>query len=388
MKRLLTVLMVASLLVTANPALAAPAKFANCSALIKKYPSGIALSSKSANKGKGPIAKPEADKALYNANKKLDTDKDGILCEKVVKAAVTPKPEAAGVGLDAINKDSWTIAQAEVLKTVAAGDVGMANFSYVVGPQLDATRLTSRKSALESAYKLWSKWYAPASVEAIYWSENDAVWAEEKLATGWNYRPNLQAIATGEKGNCGSAGANGDGRTASFHECVGTNLGNVPSSVQTTPHEYTHLFQNRYGGCAKYDWYCEGGAAYFGSAIGNVDDASGAKRLAQLRIWSNNLGSNKALIASGDKQTVIRLLTEWQGGSHTRDAIAGSYFLGNLATEVLVAAFGVEKWAAFTISLAGPEDFEYYFKKSFGVEVQTFYKIVADYVTDQPEIFR
>lgn len=388
MKKLLSILTLASVLLISIPANAAPAKFANCAALVKKYPNGIALSAKSANKGNGPIAKPKTDKALYNANKKLDTDKDGILCEKVVKAVDTPKPEATGVGLEAITKDSWKLAQAEVLKTVAAGTLGSVSFSFVVGPQLDQSRLTSRKTALESAYKLWSKWFSPTNVEVIYWSENDAAWAEEKLATGWNYRPDLKAVANGEKGNCGSAAANGDGRTLSFHECVGTNLGNVPSSVQTTPHEYTHLFQVRHGGCALYDWYCEGGAAYFGSTIGNVDDLTGSKRLAQLQLWSNNLGANKAAVAAGDKQTVIRLLTEWQGDSHTRDAIAGSYFLGNLATEVLVAAFGVERWAEFAISLSGPYDFEYYFKKSFGVETQTFYKIVADYVTDQPEIFR
>jgi len=389
MKKMLAVAVLFSLIFSGSPALAAPAKFANCSALLKKYPNGVAMSAKSTNKGNGPIAKPKVDAGLYNANKKLDTDKDGILCEKVVKAAAPSQSEVTGAGLDGINKDSWKIAQAAVLKAVASGTSTQANFSFVVGPKLDTARLASRKTALDSAYKLWSKWFAPVTVEAIYWSENDAAWAEEKLATGWNYRPNLQAIAAGERGNCGSAGANGDGRSASFHECVGTNLENIPSSVQTTPHEYTHLFQNRYGGCALYDWYCEGGAAYFGSTVGNVNDTSGAKRLAQLRLWSNNLGeANKASIAAGDKQTVIRLLTEWQGGSHTRDAIAGSYFLGNLATEVLVAAFGVERWAEFTISLAGPNDFDYYFKKSFGVETQTFYKIVADYVAEQPEIFR
>jgi hypothetical protein len=84
---------------------------------------------------------------------------------------------------------------------------------------------------------------------------------------------------------------------------------------------------------------------------------------------------------------VVRLLTEWQGGSHTRDAIAGSYFLGNLATEVLVAAKGVETWANFTIAMANESDFEANFKKHYGIDLATFYQIVADYVVSQPEIF-
>ncbi len=390
MKRLLAIVVAISFLAVPTASLGAQTAYKNCAALNKTFPNGVAQTAKSKNLGKGPIASPKVDAKVYLANKKLDVDKDGIACEKIKPAtgnAAQPTPATpAGAGFANIDKNSWKVAQAAVLNAVSAGTTIPA-ISYQVGPALIPTRLETRKTALENAAKLWSRWFSPISVEAIYWSENDAVWAEEKLLKGWNYRTNLQQIANGERGNCGSAGANGDPRIVSFHECVGTNLENVPSSVQTTPHEYTHLFQNQYGGCARYDWYCEGGAAYFGSTIGNTNDADGYKRLAQLRTWSGNLGANKALVAAGDKATVIRLLTEWQGGSHTRDAIAGSYFLGNLATEVLVAAKGVDTWASFTIAMATESDFEANFKKHYGIDLATFYKIVADYVVSQPEIF-
>ncbi len=390
MRRLLAMLLAIAFISVPTSSWGVPTAYKNCAALNKAFPNGVAQSSKFKNLGKGPIEKPRVDSKAYQVNKKLDSDKDGIACERLKPATdSSAQPSAATPGESAfakIDRNSWRVAQTAVLNGIAAGTTIPA-FNYQVGPQLDQSRLESRKVALTAAAKLWSRWFSPVTVEAIYWSENDAVWAEEKLAKSWNYRANLQAVATGEKGNCGSAGANGDPRVVSFHECVGSNLGNVPSSVQTTPHEYTHLFQNQHGGCALYDWYCEGGAAYFGSTIGNTNDTDGAKRLAQLRTWSWNLGANRALVAAGDKATVIRLLKDWQGGSHTREAIAGSYFLGNLATEVLVAAKGVETWANFTVAMSKSRDFEANFKSHYGIGLAEFYEVVANYVVFQPEIF-
>ena len=388
MKRFLSIGISLALLALPMTAQAASTVYKNCSALNLQYPNGISIKASAKNLGKGPIQTPKVDSKLYAANKRLDIDKDGIACEKLKAASgAQPLPTSPdGIGFAKIDSNSWSVAQQAVLNAVSAG-VAIPVLTYQVGPQLSESRLASRKVALATAAKLWSRWFSPASVEAIYWSENDAQWAEEKLAKGWNYRPNLQQIALGERGNCGSAGANGDPLVVSFHECVGSNLDNVPSSVQTTPHEFTHLFQNKYGGCALYDWYCEGGAAFFGSTIGNTDDSTGQKRLAQLRLWSGNLGANRALVASGDKATIVRLLTEWQGGSHTREAIAGSYFLGNLATEVLVAAKGVETWADFTINMAKERDFEANFRKHYGIDLSSFYQIVADYIVSQPELF-
>ncbi|MDH4397765.1 MAG: excalibur calcium-binding domain-containing protein [Actinomycetota bacterium] len=390
MRRILAMLMAMALVAVPVSSWGAPTAYKNCAAMNKAFPNGVAQSAKFKNIGKSPIEKPKVDAKAYQANKKLDTDKDGIACERLKPAndsSAQPNPSnPADSGFAKIDKNSWRVAQAAVLNGIAAGTT-IPVFNYQVGPQLDPSRLESRKVAMAAAAKLWSRWFSPVTVEAIYWSENDAAWAEDKLAKSWNYRANLQAVANGERGNCGSAGANGDPRVVSFHECVGSNLGNVPSSVQTTPHEYTHLFQNQHGGCALYDWYCEGGAAYFGSTIGNTNDTDGSKRLAQLRTWSGNLGANRALIAAGDKATVVRLLKEWQGGSHTRDAIAGSYFLGNLATEVLVAAKGVETWASFTVAMSTSNDFEANFKKHYGIGLAEFYEIVASYLVSQPEIF-
>ena len=58
-------------------------KFANCSALNKVYPGGVAKSSKVKNKGGATKHAPEVNSKIYEANKGKDRDKDGIACESL-----------------------------------------------------------------------------------------------------------------------------------------------------------------------------------------------------------------------------------------------------------------------------------------------------------------
>lgn len=53
--------------------------FKNCTALNAKYPSGVAKSAAAAKKQK---QKPKVSAAIYQANVKMDRDKDGTVCEK------------------------------------------------------------------------------------------------------------------------------------------------------------------------------------------------------------------------------------------------------------------------------------------------------------------
>ena len=60
---------------------AAAKVFKNCTEMNKVYPGGVALPGV-VNTGGVTKKEPMYDKALYNANKKSDRDKDGIDCEK------------------------------------------------------------------------------------------------------------------------------------------------------------------------------------------------------------------------------------------------------------------------------------------------------------------
>lgn len=82
MKKLLIIVGIACLTLLITPSSQAVAKvFKNCTELNKVYPGGVALPG-AVNSGGATKKEPKYDKALYNANKKSDRDKDGIACEK------------------------------------------------------------------------------------------------------------------------------------------------------------------------------------------------------------------------------------------------------------------------------------------------------------------
>ena len=81
MKKLLLTALILSFSLS-NPTANAAAKiFKNCTELNKLYPGGVALPG-AINAGGETKKEPKYDKALYDANKKSDRDKDGIACEK------------------------------------------------------------------------------------------------------------------------------------------------------------------------------------------------------------------------------------------------------------------------------------------------------------------
>lgn len=90
-KKILTLVSLAScsaLVVASVPAVAsaAPArKYSNCAALNKQYRHGVAKSGgKDRVKGRTkPVRNFTVNTALYNANRGLDRDHDGVACEKL-----------------------------------------------------------------------------------------------------------------------------------------------------------------------------------------------------------------------------------------------------------------------------------------------------------------
>ncbi|WP_047795314.1 excalibur calcium-binding domain-containing protein [Exiguobacterium sp. JLM-2] len=61
---------------------AAVKTFKNCTELNKTYKGGVAKSKTTKNKGGKARYTPYVSKALYDANKARDRDKDGIACER------------------------------------------------------------------------------------------------------------------------------------------------------------------------------------------------------------------------------------------------------------------------------------------------------------------
>ncbi|MEV6343022.1 excalibur calcium-binding domain-containing protein [Actinoplanes sp. NPDC051851] len=77
-------LVVGGLVAVAGPADAAVKTFKNCTALNKTYKHGVGKKG-AKDKVRGstkPVTNFHVNTKLYNANKKMDRDKDGVACEK------------------------------------------------------------------------------------------------------------------------------------------------------------------------------------------------------------------------------------------------------------------------------------------------------------------
>ncbi|GIE77391.1 hypothetical protein Aph02nite_33410 [Actinoplanes philippinensis] len=71
-------------IVVTGPAEAAAKKYKNCTELNKTYKHGVGRKG-AKDKVRGstkPVTNFKVSTALYNANKKMDRDKDGVACEK------------------------------------------------------------------------------------------------------------------------------------------------------------------------------------------------------------------------------------------------------------------------------------------------------------------
>jgi hypothetical protein len=89
---LASIFLAASIGAGSYSAQAAVKTFKNCTELNKSFKYGVATSSKSVNRGAGPISKPTVSTATFKKNQKLDKDKDGIICEVLKLSTPVSKP--------------------------------------------------------------------------------------------------------------------------------------------------------------------------------------------------------------------------------------------------------------------------------------------------------
>lgn len=98
MKRLATLVVLGLAFASLHGLPASASTFKTCKTLQAVYVNGVAQSKSWKNKGRGPIFSPRVSSATYSANKRLDLDKDGIICERIKPAKPSTAPNEADAG--------------------------------------------------------------------------------------------------------------------------------------------------------------------------------------------------------------------------------------------------------------------------------------------------
>ena len=258
-----------------------------------------------------------------------------------------------------------------------------------IGANVTQARVDQELVGVERAIDLWAPYFKPDKFQVIYVVRGDEEWLEKKstelglssmLPPGETWSSRMKMYTP-----CGSAAAGVANQIPTFVQCLDVSY--LGGYKQTGPHEYTHLFQRDYGGFNVYGipWYFEGSASYFGWTLGfyPYDPNSYVKTS-----WLYGLFSGMGFDAISDFKSKdmqrfknrMKLTTPREGG---QEKASVAYWAGGLATEVLVALYGFDKFVEFTKSIQTSQDMSALLMQTYGFSEDYFYEKLAPYVWAQ-----
>lgn len=256
--------------------------------------------------------------------------------------------------------------------------------TFLLSPGVNQARVDQEISGLNRAIDLWQPYFLPDKFQVVYVVGGDEEWLENKsremglssmVAPGDTWTIWMKKFSPCSSGMAGS----GNG-IPTFVQCLDRPYGG--GNRQTGPHEYTHLFQEGVGRMFKayqIPWYAEGSASYFGWTLGFYPyQATSSERIDWLNMMYRNMGPEaKSDLSSKDLvkfKSRMRLLNGKADNANT------SYWVGGLATEVLVALYGFDKFVDLTKNLASTSSMSDLLMKTYGFNEDYFYEKLAPYV--------
>jgi hypothetical protein len=262
-----------------------------------------------------------------------------------------------------------------------------------IGANVVQARVDQELAGLERAIDLWAPYFKPDKFQVIYVVRGDEEWLEKKstelglssmLPPGETWTDRMKAYTP-----CGSAAAGLANQIPTFVQCL--NVDFRDGYRQTGAHEYTHLFQRDYGGTNlhKIPWYTEGSASFFGWTLGFYPDNPNFFGRSS---WLNNIFSGIGGDATSDFKSKdmqrfknrMKLTVPEGGGQATANV---SYWVGGLATEVLVALYGFDKFVEFTKNMQSSRDMSALLTQTYGFSEDYFYEKLAPYVWAQIPVY-
>jgi hypothetical protein len=319
------------------------------------------------------------------SGKKLVWNK-AVAKRNVTLATPTPAPVEIPISIDNLDLKLVPIKAFEnVRNEVKSRPRANSSQTIIASPLVTKDRIEQEMYGLNRAIDLWAPYFQPDKFQVVYAVGGDEDWLEAKsgelglssmLPPGqtwsmWMKRYNPCAFAMAGSGNS----------VPTFVQCLGRPYsGGVR---QTGPHEYTHLFQLNYGGSNGFriPWYLEGSASYFGWTLGfyayNPD-------YTERRNWLRSLYFNLSNEAKEDfkSKDMQRFQNRMKSLVPSRDhSVANtSYWVGGLATEVLIALYGFDKFVEFTKNIQTSPDMSSLLKQTYGFDEDYFYEKLAPYV--------
>jgi len=365
------------------------------------YANGVSAVTKFKNLGSGPIATPKVSKKIYDRNKRLDLDRDGIICEVLLKStpmppAATPSPSPSadpGVTLENLDPVKTSIVAQEKVASFLKLASGISSDSIVVrkGPSLSDADIEGVTRSILNSMTLFAPITQPAAVNATWFSGKDADWVDAAITdaganprgtpTGGLYSSWVASVGA-KACNMGNAGIGTKGPY--LNQCIKS--GAPPShDYETASHEYFHTVQYSLGAPPLPLWFMEGGATFVGIHVGGFTygNTSVARDATLSRYATRDLDAElRGAIAGKDFPKIQQRLLALESANPAGEISSSAYPLGMLVYEGLVAWKGVEtlhKHLAEIKSLG----FEGSIQKNYGVTLHVLYEKFAPYIASE-----
>ncbi|MFM1779703.1 MAG: hypothetical protein RIS51_848 [Actinomycetota bacterium] len=400
MKRILSLFLFLSLTLSIPlPATSASKVYLDCDALRIDFKAGVAATGYK-NRG-SDVFTPKINTAVYLANKKLDSDRDKIVCE-ISKASSLGTAEAAlkgpAVPISLDNLDPvWTarVALQSVQKLQQSNQTLSGIAEIIPSPTVQKNEIELEKRLVDEAVTTFQKYFLPNKFQIVMFTNRDSAWADEALIRyGGSFPGQVSSeIAKQSKDprRCtfGFATENKTTRVPIYYGCTDTRSFRNVYNFQNPAHEYFHLVHHHLAPVRVPLWLFEGSSSYFGEALG-YDEFLNYETL------KLNQGMNtgqefdpdgkgfdpnrfKNWLRTLTPQESVRIFTILEGEPKNRSAYA-HYSLGSWATEALVATYGIEKYMELWIALGASKSFQVAFSETFGLSPTSFYEKLTPYL--------
>ena len=308
-------------------------------------------------------------------------------------ATPTPSVTIRPVSIDILDPNQVAqLAYESVLNAFNSKPQSKLDVRFAVDPNVPSKWVDQETLRLNRIYSLLKDDFNPNFIRALYWLDTNSesiAWAQAQYNSWGSYIKKNLKDDVGQP-ICGNASG-----VAWFEEVSGLKTdrwGYVTCAGEVTPdkafkaiHEYFHLFQSSYNltGEHQVQWLVEGSADYYGQALGLIYEDPAMQVMHRKRQVNNVPGITTFTL----QEFVGRMKSLESSMYDNRQA----YFLGSLATEVLVALYGHKKvidfmkdWKDLPDCRRGctlvANNLDARFQKWFGMSTDTFYEKLFPYV--------
>lgn len=288
-------------------------------------------------------------------------------------------------------------AYAEFHRALTSAPQFETKITFILGPAASKAKANAELVSLKRAIRLWGDIFKPSEVFAVYVAEGDEGWVDAALCNQANYCTEKfgrwsDQIRQGVKNGACTSGQSilSDGNLPINIQCIGSQSEGLQNR-QTTPHEYQHSVQRIASDIDGYPrWFVEGSAVFFGAYTALYTGAKYPEDLDYLMHFDANAFTQRQTICDVNPVTAAKIascfpMSDLRSGSFPREKIMMlsdiSYYPGALATEVLVALYGIPKIKTFMTEMK-TQNFDTAFESVFKISANTFYTKASVYVNN------